>query len=117
MASAIMREAAEELERKTNQIKRQRERAKAEEEEVMGGLAQLGVGFGAGFVDTRWGTPQEPANVKGIPTVALIGGGMLAASLFKGVPGRKYFGRAGFTLGAIAEYRYMLDHQSFAPEG
>lgn len=116
MASNLLTKAAHEIESRNNAIKRMRSERKSEEAEVVGALVQLGTAVAAAAIDTRYGSPEGPAAIKGIPTNAGIAAAGLALALVPGVPGRKLIARSAATFGAISVYRYMVDNGTFAAD-
>jgi hypothetical protein len=116
MASAITR-AKNELVKLTSKAKQLRERHKQEAEALQQGAAVLAGAAVAALVDEKF-AGDGVAEVKGIPTNALLGGAMVGgAALVKGMPFRAELAAAGLGVASTAVYNLIRKNVQFDAAG
>lgn len=105
-----MRRAAKELENKNNQIKRARLANKDKETALVGGLSTVGGAAAAAWIDSKYGDGNR-AEIKGIPTNAAVGAGLLTVAMIGGpkLPGSAILGHAGLGMVSAVTYSMLLE--------
>ena len=111
MADTLLRRAAKEIESRNTSLKRVREQKKRTRQDLIGSVSTLGGAAAAAYVDSNWSEDGEPAKVKGIPTNAAVGVGLVAAAMVGGrkLPGAGAVGAAGLGMLSAVTYRMLLD--------
>lgn len=112
----LMQKAAQQLRARNEADKRRRVKERNTELMLIGHGSTLVGGAAAALVDDRWGEGTDVADIKGIPTNALLGGVATVAGAMVG--GRIGAGVLGVGVGVLAAtaYRLVLDNVDLKPE-
>lgn len=106
MAANLLVQAADTLRRKNESEKRKRIEKRHGEMMLIGhGSSAIGGGIAA-VVDEKWGGNSEMAEIRGIPTNALLGGAAIVGGVVAG--GRTGAGLVGGGTGALVTVLYNL---------
>lgn len=106
----LMQKAAQQLRARNEADRRRRTEAKHTELMLIGHGSTLAGGVAAALVDDKWGTETDVAELKGIPTNAILGTSAAVAGVLIG--GRAGAGVLGAGVGVLAAtvYRLTLDN-------
>jgi hypothetical protein len=114
MASSLIARAKQELVKQRDKAKALRDRHKAETDAALSGASVLVGAAAAGLLDQKFGEGGAPAEVRGIPTSALVGGAAVgAAALVKGMPFRAPLAAVGLGMASTALYNLVRENVQF----
>lgn len=114
MASSAITKAKQELIRLNDKRKAMESRRKQESKTVTQGASVLVGAAAAALVDEKFGDGGAPAEVKGIPTNAIVGGALVAGSaLVKSLPFRGELAGAGLGMASAALYNLVRENVNF----
>lgn len=114
MASSLMTRAKNELSRMNDRAKRVRAKAKEEQGKMTAGASVLAGAALAAIVDEKFAGNTDQAEMFGMPTTALLGGGaVITAALVKGVPFRNEIAAAGLGMASTALYQLIRENVEF----
>lgn len=113
-SSSAITKAKNELVRLNNARKSIEAKRKAESKAVTQGAAVLAGAAAAALLDEKFAGNAGIAEVKGVPTNALVGAAAVAGSaLVKSLPFRGEIAGAGLGLASAALYNLVRDHVDF----
>lgn len=111
MATNLLAKAADKINSTNAALARVRHDKKAEIQTIVSyGSAFAGAGAAA-LIDSKYGDGEDPAELAGMPTNAVLAiGGLTAAFLApKNMPGRNVIGFGALGMGNAAFYRFLFD--------
>ncbi len=106
-----MARAAKKIQSQNQSLARIRKESAAETATYINYASAMAGSVGAAAIDSKWGDGEEPAEMVGVPTNALVGVGAMVLSVLapKTMPGKGVVGFAGVGMAGAALYRYSFD--------
>lgn len=107
----LMARAAREIQAKNRTLANYRTNKRKESEQLLSYGGILGGGVAAAFVDSKWGDGDEPAELAGLPSNAVIGLAALAYGVLgpRSAPAKSLVGYTGAGMASAALYRYAFE--------